>query len=88
VGPAGPAPDDAALRAYLEQVRTLEDLSPRTDEGSWQTLREGLESVMTDGAVDVAKVELAQRELTLMAQAAEELDTRLLSECGVELSSG
>lgn len=80
--------DDAALRAYLEQVRALEDLAPREDEGSWKTLREGLESVMTDGSVDVEKVEGAQRELTLMAQAAEELDTRLLAECGVGLSAG
>jgi hypothetical protein len=89
MGPASPeTEDDAALRAYLEQVRALEDLAPREDEGSWRTLREGLESVMTDGAVDVDKVEQAQRELTLMAQAAEELDTRLLSECGVGLSAG
>jgi hypothetical protein len=43
---------------------------------------------MTDGSVDVGKVERAQRELTLMAQAAEELDARLLAECGVGLSAG
>jgi hypothetical protein len=80
--------EDAAVRAYLEQVRTLEGLAPRGDEGRWRTLREGLESVMTDGRVDVDKVEQAQRELTLMAQAAEELDTSLVPECGVGLSGG
>ncbi len=89
VGPASPTTeDDAALRAYLEQVRGLEDLAPREDEEQWQTLREGLESVMTEGRVDVDKVEKAQRQLTLMAQAADTLDTSLVGECGVGLSDG
>ena len=88
-GPAtSTAEDDAAVRAYLSQVRTLEDLAPRRHQGDWRTLREGLESVMTDGAVDVGKVERAQRELTLLAQAAEEVDARLLAECGVGLCAG
>ena len=89
VGPAGPsAADDAALRTYLGQVRRLEGLAPRDDEGQWRTLREGLESVMTDGRLDVTKVEKAQKELTLMAQAADRLDGSLVGECGAGLSPG
>lgn len=89
VGPASPtAEDEAALRGYLEQVRGLEGLAPREDEEQWRTLREGLESVMTEGRVDVDKVEKAQRQLTLMARAADTLDTSLVGECGVGLSDG
>ena len=92
VGPANPADpspeDDAALRRYLGQVRRLEELAPQQDQGQWRTLREGLESVMTDGRLDVAKVEKAQKELTLMAQAADRLDTSLVGECGAGLSPG
>jgi hypothetical protein len=89
VGPASPsASDDAALRTYLGQVRRLEELAPRGDEGQWRTLRQGLESVMTDGRLDVAKVETSQKQLTLMAQAADRLDGSLVGECGVGLSPG
>lgn len=76
------------VRTYLGQVRRLEGLAPRQDEGQWRTLRQGLESVMTDGRLDVAKVEKAQKELTLMAQAADRLDGSLVGECGAGLSRG
>jgi hypothetical protein len=51
-------------------------------------LREGLESVMTDVRLDVDKIAKVQKERTLMARAADRLDSSLVGECGAGLGPG
>lgn len=56
------------------------------DAEHWGTPREGVESVRTGGRVDLATVEGAQRRVSLMGQAAAELEGSVQDECGLSLS--
>ena len=84
--PADLLDDDAAVRDYLAHVRTLQDLARGDAREDWETIGDGLDSLMRDGKVDESRLKQAQERLTDMAAAADRLDDSVRADCGFGLS--